>query len=109
MSAKKKVAAKSSTNDTNRHILFAAWVIGISSSLVMGYFEYFAFTIDYDMSHTSLFGYPGYCLAMLVTTGLAFWYARRAKGTTWNVATILLTIWTIISILSTVLVKNSTS
>jgi heme/copper-type cytochrome/quinol oxidase subunit 4 len=93
----------------NRRLLIAAWFIGVGSSLVMGYFEYFAFTDDLDMSHTSLIGYPGYCLAMIITTILAFMYARRAQGKNWNVATILLTIWVIISVLSTVLVKNSTS
>jgi TctA family transporter len=109
MPATKKTATKSVSSANTRHLLLAAWIIGVGSSLVMGYFEYYAFTADLDMSHTSLLGYPGYCLAMLLTTVLAFMYARKARSKTWTVATILLTIWTIVSILSTVLVKNSTS
>jgi hypothetical protein len=109
MPAAKKTIAKSASSTNIHKLLFAAWVIGVSSSLVMAYFEYFAFTADLDMSHTSLIGYPGYCLALLITTTLAFMYARKARRKTWTTATILLTIWTIISILSTVLVKNSTS
>lgn len=100
---------KATTDSTAKRLLYAAWFIGVGSSLVMGYFEYFAITQDLDMSHTSLIGYPGYCLALLITTALAFLYARRAHGKNWNAATILLTIWTIIAVLSTVLVTNSTS
>ena len=109
MPATKKPATKATPPTNARNLLIAAWVIGVSSSLVMGYFEYYAFTDDLDMSHTSLLGYPGYCLAMIITTALAFAYARKAHNKTWTVATILLTLWTIISVLSTVLVKNSTS
>lgn len=107
MSARTKTS--SSPTKGARQILIAAWVIGVGSSLVMGYFEYYAITADLDMSHTSLLGYPGYCLALIVTTTLAFIYARKARHKTWTVATVLLTVWTVISILSTILVKNSTS
>lgn len=109
----KKTANKSTktlpADQISKRILLAAWIIGVGSSLVMGYFEYYAFTDDLDMSHTSLIGYPGYCLALVITTVLAFWYARRARNKTWTVATILLTLWTTIAILSTLLVTNSTS
>lgn len=104
-----KSTAKKSVDPLSRRILFAAWIIGVGSSLVMGYFEYYAITADLDMSHTSLIGYPGYCLALIITTALAFWYARRTRNKTWTLATILLTLWTIIAVLSTLLVENSTS
>lgn len=105
----KKSTKKTSVDPTAKRLLYAAWIIGIGSSLVMGYFEYFAITQDLDMSHTSLIGYPGYCLALIVTTALAFLYARRARNKTWTVATMLLTLWTLIAVLSTALVTNSTS
>lgn len=105
----KKLTRKPHSDPLTRRILIATWVIGIGSSLVMGYFEYYAFTEDLDMSHTSLIGYPGYCLALVITAALAFLYARRARNKTWTLATILLTLWTIIAILSTVMVTNSTS
>ena len=108
MPTRKKTATRSVPANI-KNLLVAAWVIGIGSSLVGGYYEYFAFRDDIDYSHTSLLGYPGYCLAMVITTLLAFMYARKAKAKTWTVATILLTIWTIVCVLSTVLVKNSTS
>jgi hypothetical protein len=104
-----KAPAKSTLSTKARRLRFAAWVVGGGSSLVMAYFEYFAFTADLDMSHTSLIGYPGYCLALIITTVLAFLYAREAGHKPWNVARILLVLWLVISILSTVLVKNSTS
>lgn len=99
-------AKKQPANVNANNLLLSAWVIGLGSSLVMAYFEYFAITADLDMSHTSLFGYPGYCLAMIITTILAFMYANTKKRT-WTVATVLLSLWTIVSVASTVLVHNS--
>lgn len=109
MPAAKKTTSKTTVSSTNRAVLYAAWIVGVSSSIIMGYFEYFAFADDVDISHKSLIGYPGYCLALIITTALAFVYARRVRNKTWTVATILLTIWTVISILSTALVTNSAS
>lgn len=106
---KKKSTKKPVIDPIARWLRFSAWIIGVSSTLVMGYFEYFAITQDLDMSHTSLVGYPGYCLALVITTILAFLYVRRVYKKNWNIATILLTLWTIVAIASTLLVTNSTS
>lgn len=94
---------------TNRALLIAAWFIGLASSLVMAYFEYFAIVNDVDYSHSSLLGYPGYCLALVVTTILAMLHTRRVRGTVWTKGTIAIAAWTAISIILTLVVTNSTS
>lgn len=109
VSKKKKSSKKSVIDPVARRLRFAAWVIGLGSSFVMGYFEYFAITQDLDMSHTSLVGYPGYCLALVITTVLAILYVRRVYKKNWNFAVVALALWTAVAIASTLLVTNSTS
>lgn len=108
-SKKKKSSKKPVIDSTARRLRFAAWTVGLSSSFVMGYFEYYAITQDLDMSHTSLVGYPGYCLALVITTVLAVLYVRRVYKRNWNFAVIALLLWTAVAIASTLLVTNSTS
>jgi hypothetical protein len=103
------VAIARAADPESRRLLAAAWLIGGVSSLILSYFEYFAFTADLEISHTSLVGYPSYLIALVITTTLAILYARRRHGKTWTWPTILLTTWTIISITLVIVVKNSAS